>query len=165
MIKQIYLDLDNVLCGFKKAAVEAGVLDLKTQRVDFNTLKCLGEDFWIELEWINEGKKLYDFLEPFCREHRISLCVLSSIYMTCGKEGKKKWVSNNTKINPLNVYIVNRGKDKVRFADSESVLIDDYSKNVQAFIQAGGHAYKFENDAGAIIAKIKDLVSGDDNAN
>lgn len=161
MIKQIYLDMDGVLCGFEKAAVEANVLDLKTRKVDWPTLRALGTKFWAELEWINEGKKLYDFLKQFCREHKIDLCILSSIASSAGKEGKREWLTTNTEINPMNFYIVSKGSDKKGFADSESILIDDYSKNIQEFIQAGGHAFKFKNNAEEIIDKVKEIVSGD----
>lgn len=161
MIKQVYLDMDGVLCGFEKAAVEAGVLDMKNRSVDWPTLKALGVKFWEELEWINEGKKLYDFLKTFCRKHKIDLCILSSIHSSSGKEGKKNWLKNNTEINPMNVYIVNKANDKKSFADAESILIDDYSKNIQEFIQAGGNAFKFKYNAEEIIDKIKELVSGD----
>lgn len=162
MIKQIYVDMDGVLCDFEKAAVEAKVLDLKSRKVDWPTLRALGTKFWAELEWINEGKKLYDFLKTFTKEHKIDLCILSSVASSFGKEGKKEWLSTNTTINPMNFYIVNKPADKKDFADGESILIDDYGKNIQEFIHAGGHGIKFKNNAEEVIEKVKELVSGDD---
>ena len=161
MIRQIFLDMDGVLCGFEKAAIELGVLDMKTRQLDWNTLFAAGARFWEELEWINEGKKLYDFLESFCKDHNISLCILSSVPNKAGETGKKNWIRTNTKINPMNVHIVQKAANKANFANEESILVDDFSKNVRAFIQAGGNAIKFKQNAEEVIEKIKEYVSGD----
>lgn len=162
MIKTIFLDMDGVLCEFEKAALELNILDFKTRKVDWMTLNAVGAKFWEQLEWKNEGKKLYEFLERFCKVHEIDLCILSAVITNDGKEGKKTWLKANTHINPMNIYIVRKGADKNAFANEESLLIDDFGKNVRGFIQAGGHAIKFENDAEEVINKIKELVSGDD---
>lgn len=154
--------MDGVICAFQEAAVELNILDLKTRTVDFNALNAAGAKFWEQLEWINEGKKLYEFLEEFCKDHQIDLCILSAVLTKEGKEGKKAWLKANTHINPMNVYIVRRGPDKDAFASEESLLIDDFGKNVRGFIQAGGNAIKFQNDAEEVIKKVKELVSGDD---
>lgn len=159
-IKTIFLDMDGVLVDFTNAAVEANCLDLKNRKVDWNILNALGPKFWEDLEWLNEGKKLYEFLVEFCKEHDIDLCILSAVGRTSGKEGKKLWLKKwNVKINPMNVYIVNRGTDKAKFADPESLLIDDYSKNINEFIQAGGEGVKFKNNAQETIDKIKEIFS------
>lgn len=161
MIKTIFLDMDGVITEFEKAAIELNILDLKSRKVDFNTLNAAGPRFWEQLEWKNEGKKLYEFLDGFCKDHNIDLCILSAVITNSGKEGKKAWVKANTHINPMNVYIVRKGQDKNAFADDEVLLIDDFGKNVRGFIQAGGHAIKFQNDAEEVIKKVKELVSGD----
>lgn len=162
MIKTVFLDMDGVICDFEKAAIELNVIDLKSRKVDFNALNAAGAKFWEQLEWKNEGKKLYEFLEEFCKDHSIDLCILSAVLTNEGKEGKKAWLKANTHINPMNIYIVRKGSDKNAFAADESLLIDDFGKNVRGFIQAGGHAIKFENNAEEVIKKIKELVSGDD---
>ncbi len=160
MIEQIYLDMDGVLCDFEKAAVEKNILDLKTRQVDWDTLRSEGATFWEELEWKSEGQKLYKFLELFCKEHKIDLCILSSVPGNAGKEGKRAWVKNNTNIPSINVCVVNKAFMKQRYASETSLLIDDYSKNIREFIQGGGNAIKFRNDSEEVIDKIKELVSG-----
>lgn len=160
IIKQIYLDLDGVLVNFIDAAVDASLLDIKSGKVDWNALHAMGTIFWENLEWLEEGRKLYDFLLGFTKEHDIDLCILTAVGLTSGKEGKLNWIKKQgIKINPLNVYIVNRGSDKKTFADHESLLIDDYGKNVNEFIQAGGEAIKFKKNTTEVINKIKELVS------
>lgn len=162
VIKQIYLDMDGVLVNFIDGGVKAGVLDIKSGKVDWNSLNAMGSNYWEDLEWLEEGRKLYEFLLEFTREHEIDLCILTAVGLTSGKEGKINWIKKHgLKINPLNVYIVNRGSDKKSFADHESLLIDDYSKNVNEFIQAGGEAIKFKKNTNEVINKIKEMVSKD----
>jgi FMN phosphatase YigB (HAD superfamily) len=161
MIKTIFLDMDGVITDFEKAAVELNILELKNRKFDWNALNAAGARFWEQLEWKNEGKKLYEFLDIFCKDHGIDLCILSTVNTNCGKEGKKAWLKANTHINPMNIYIVRKATDKSTFAAEDSLLIDDFGKNVRGFIQAGGQAIKFENNAEEVIKKIKELVSGD----
>lgn len=163
MIEQIYLDMDGVLCDFETAAVNLGLLDIKNRKVDWQGLKAEGTRFWEGLDWKPEGMKLYEFLEDFCKEHHIDLCILTSIMSMEGKEGKRNWIRKNTSIPAINVNVVSMATAKKRYAEKTSLLIDDYNKNVQEFIQAGGNAIKFRNDAEEAIEKIKEIITGAEN--
>ena len=59
------------------------------------------------------------------------------------------------------IYFVDRNTDKIHFAEETSLLIDDYGKNIEKFIQAGGQAIKFNNSAKEVIEKLKSLIIED----
>ena len=161
MIENIYLDMDGVLCDFANEAAEKKYLNLKTRKVNWRLLNTEGEKFWENLKWIDEGKKLYKYLYKYCLGHDINLCILSSIGNEKGRNGKKTWIKNNLKINPLNIYFVVHGADKAKYAVENSVLIDDYGKNVDIFIRSGGNAIKFKNDAKEVINKLEEILTED----
>lgn len=161
MIKTIYLDMDGVLCDFKSAVVDKNIYNPTKNTINWDLLKSLGSEFWTNLQWIREGQRLYAWLFKFCIEQKITLCILSSIGFREGKVGKQQWIEDHITINPMCIYFVDRNTDKINFADETSLLIDDYGKNVAKFIQAGGQAIKFNNNAKEVIDKLKTLIFED----
>ena len=161
MIKTIYLDMDGVLCDFKSAVVDKNIYNPTKNTINWDLLKSLGSEFWANLQWIREGQRLYAWLFMFCIEQKITLCILSSIGFREGKVGKQQWIENHITINPMCIYFVDRNTDKIHFAEETSLLIDDYGKNIEKFIQAGGQAIKFNNNAKEVIDKLKTLIIED----
>ena len=161
MIKTIYLDMDGVLCDFKSAVVDKNIYNPTKNTINWDLLKSLGSEFWANLQWIREGQRLYAGLFKFCIEQKITLCILSSIGFREGKVGKQQWIENHITINPMCIYFVDRNTDKIHFAEENALLIDDYGKNIEKFIQAGGQAIKFNNNAKEVIDKLKTLIIED----
>lgn len=161
MIKTIYLDMDGVLCDFKSAVVDKYIYNPTKNTINWDILKNLGSKFWADLQWIREGQRLYAWLYKFCIEQRITLCVLSSIGFREGKVGKQQWLEKNVTINPMCIYFVDKNSDKIHFAEKNALLIDDYGKNVERFIQAGGQAIKFNNNAKEVVKKIQLITTED----
>lgn len=161
MIKNIYLDMDGVLCDFKSAVVDKLIYNPTKNTINWNMLKSLGSEFWANLQWIREGQRLYAWLYKYCMERRINLCILSSIGFREGKVGKQQWLDSNVNINSMCIYFVDKNTDKLQFAEETALLIDDYGKNVEKFIQAGGQAIKFNNSAKEVIEKLN-LITVED---
>ena len=159
MIKTIYLDMDGVLCDFKSAVVDKNIYNPTKNTINWDLLKS--SEFWANLQWIREGQRLYAWLFKFCIEQKITLCILSSIGFREGKVGKQQWIENHITINPMCIYFVDRNTDKIHFAEENALLIDDYGKNIEKFIQAGGQAIKFNNNAKEVIDKLKTLIIED----
>ena len=104
---------------------------------------------------------MYAWLYKYCIERRINLCILSAIGFREGKVGKQQWLESHVNINPMCIYFVDKNEDKLRFAEETSLLIDDYNKNIEKFIQAGGQAIKFNNSAKEVIEKLNLITTED----
>lgn len=143
-IKTIYCDMDGVLTDFVKGAQKADAINGKV--VDWKKINKLGSAFWAELEWTKDGQQFINWLRKLCTESKIDLCILSSVGREEGVKGKQMWLDEKTPfISKQNRYFVKRGSDKGKYASRSSILIDDFGKNIEAFIMAGGQAVKYEN--------------------
>lgn len=142
-IDTIYLDMDGVICDFCGACADIDAIE--HYKVDWEKVHAAGIDFWANMKWTNEGERFYKWLEKFCDEEGIDLCILSQVNYNDGVNGKIEWLMANTKVPNKNIYIVKNGKAKAKFANSSSLLIDDFGKNIEAFVLAGGVGVKFES--------------------
>lgn len=167
MIKTIYLDMDGVLTDFEKGCKNIGAIDEKTGRPIWPKLNKVGADWWADMPWMEGGQTFYNWLKDFCAENKIDLCILSSVGTNCwkaGYTGKIDWLNKNCKDIPTqNRYIVQSGPRmhacdaKAKFASDNTLLIDDFSKNVNAFIMKGGQAILYKDGHSAKEA-ISELV-------
>jgi hypothetical protein len=139
---QIYLDLDDVLCDFKKAVKALGeepALGLPFDASDdqeeimFRYIEKAGEPFWSDMSWMPDGKDLWEMFRPF--RPTILTSVGPEGRLTYAKSGKLQWVKRNIPGTP------------VFFSDSKSeyvnpyvtcILIDDNRFNIDAWNRAGG---------------------------
>lgn len=139
--------MDGVITDFCGACEEIDAIE--QYKVDWEKVHQAGIDFWSNMKWTKEGEKFYKWLEKFCDESGIDLCILSQVNYSEGVTGKMEWLMANTKVPNKNIYIVKTGKSKAKFANNSSLLIDDFGKNIEAFVLAGGVGIKFENPAQA----------------
>jgi len=139
--------MDGVITDFCGACEEIDAIE--HYKVDWEKIHQAGIDFWSNMKWTKEGEKFYKWLEKFCDESGIDLCILSQVNYSEGVTGKMEWLMANTKVPNKNIYIVKNGKSKAKFANNSSLLIDDFGKNIEAFVLAGGVGIKFENPAQA----------------
>lgn len=142
-INTIYLDMDGVICDFCGACKDIDAIE--HYKVDWEKVHSAGIDFWANMAWTNEGQKFYKWLEKFCDEEGIDLCILSQVNYSDGVNGKIEWLMANTKVPNKNIYIVKTGKAKAKYANNQSLLIDDFGKNIESFVLAGGFGIKFES--------------------
>lgn len=154
---KIYLDMDGVLVDFVKQynSLDPKVDFQKTKNDDefmWNHVKSGGVDFWKNMSWIEDTKKLIKFLKPYDVE-------ILSAYGKRIKEfsvnGKKLWLKKN--LPNLKANIVLR-TEKPNFAkDKNHILIDDFKKNTDAFSKAGGSGIQFKN-AEQTIKELKKIL-------
>lgn len=155
-IDTIYCDLDGVLVDFRGGCKELEAIN--GYNVDWEKVHDAGIDFWANLNWTKEGERFYKWLEKFCDEEGIDLCILSQVSYNDGVFGKLEWIRNNMpKMPNKNIYIVKKGKDKAKYANEKSVLIDDFGKNIETFIMGGGKAIKFKS-AGQVRQELIKLI-------
>lgn len=143
MIRKIAIDLDGVVVDFLRGAYSAGIFDPETGRMDEAKLMEADERFWADLPAIVEGLWLYSRLYAFSRRKDLTIYILSHAINEASKAGKREWIQKNLKTNPMEIVFVAKRKDKNEFADSQTLLIDDYQKNCDEFEAAGGHAVCF----------------------
>lgn len=145
-IKTVYCDMDGVLVDFRAGAKALDAIE--GTKVDWSKIHEAGAKFWAELEWTNDGKALWSWLTKVCNEHKIDLCILSAINFPEGEDGKRKWIKNNLGgVSEHNIYFEPRGVLKAKYADDDALLIDDFGKNINAFIAKGGKGILYTNFA------------------
>jgi len=163
ILPTIYCDMDQVLCNFLKGTQEvlgASYAD-KEYWADPDTgdkkeeLAKKAPNFFRELEWMPDGKKLYDFIRKY------DLHILSAYpsWMRNGKKNKMQWLSRHTNIKDKKINLVQR-REKQNYATDErgqpAILIDDHSKNIKEWQAAGGIGI-LHTSAITTISKLKKM--------
>lgn len=103
-------------------------------------------NFWRNLQWMPEAKSLWNRLVPH-GPHILSACPTPHEAPTCYME-KMSWCTEELQIVEHKVHLVFFRGDKKRFATTEgkpNLLIDDHSKNIIEWINAGGIAIHHHN--------------------
>lgn len=170
---KIYCDMDGVLTDFEKRfhqklnEVGPDHYPLKDiQKVvkpkDFEEIfgieefwnfidKVVGIGFWVGMDWMPQGKELWNFISPYKPD------LLTSPSRDNGSRlGKQLWAKNN--LSPKPKVIMAYSKDKQRYANENSILIDDKKSNIKEWIASGGIAFRVKGgDIGPAIQGLKDL--------
>lgn len=148
---KIYCDMDGVLVDFDK-----GYKELTGKEASFDTpkeefwapIQKAGAAFWIKLQWMPDGKKLWEFIKPYNPD------LLSAPSRDeSSKIGKFVWVKRNV---PGTKLILRQAERKQEFATPNSILIDDRADNIQRWKDAGGIGI-VHTSAADTIQQLKDL--------
>tara|TARA_B100000212_G_scaffold122095_1_gene91505 strand:- start:1135 stop:1611 length:477 start_codon:yes stop_codon:yes gene_type:complete len=158
-MKKIYCDMDGVLCDFVKGAekltgkkIDVWAQGSKSEK--WGQIKSK-KDFWSTLPWNPGGKQLWNFLKNYDTE--ILSAYVEDIYDKNCIPGKKSWASRNLGISSNKINLVKRVQ-KQQFADKNSILIDDYPKNVNEFRARGGQGVVHNGDTSRTIRLLKRLI-------
>tara|TARA_Y100001963_G_scaffold136149_1_gene198515 strand:- start:2105 stop:2680 length:576 start_codon:yes stop_codon:yes gene_type:complete len=142
---EIYCDMDGVLVDFELGTVEYITSDLKTGKApeleeelgrDYITVEDIksnkavrnymykelehNAEFWENLPWIENGPELWAAIAP----HNPNILTTPMGY---GSEiGKQAWIDKNLNPPPKKVFM---SREKYRWANKNSILIDDWTKN------------------------------------
>ena len=153
---KIMLDMDGVLTNFEKAVKAIGRkaargLSDKASDEDkkfmYDSIDNAGVEFWSQMEWLEDGKKLWKFLKPYK-----PILLSSPGQLLYAEDGKTQWVKANI---PGTTLLLE--PDKYRYAERDAILIDDMLDNVTAWEEQGGTGILFE-DADTTIAKLKEIL-------
>lgn len=150
----ILLDLDDVLVDFTGAACGVHGHDFETLMKDkdpgtwglhshlgvtkeefWAPIQAAGEDYWAELrnhDWYDELIALATFYDEDWQ-----IVSTPARHPTCWS-GKKRWADRNQVSPKLNLM-----RQKWRWANKNTVLIDDKPENCELFTQHGGYALLF----------------------
>lgn len=151
---KIYCDMDGVLTNFDLAYSNLGCgSHLKGDYTPdfYENLSKAGEDFWTNMEWIPDGKKLWESIREY---NPIILSAPTddptSIY------GKINWIRRELGWHVK--YILE--KDKYKYADKNSILIDDNTSKLDPWKEKGGIAI-LHTSASNTINLLRDRYSHD----
>jgi hypothetical protein len=131
----IYCDMDSVLVDFDLGYQE--LTGMNTQQADANGVEAFwepltkaGAKFWITLQWMPDGKQLWDYIKKY---NPILLSAPSR--EESSKLGKRVWVKREL---PGVKLILKYASQKQEYASPTSILIDDRQKNIDQWEAAGG---------------------------
>lgn len=131
---KIYCDMDGVLVDFNKGYKNLTGVDLGTEhRNDDNfwdPINEAGYDFWINLEWMPDGKRLWNYIE----KHKPEILSAPS-RQNDSRVAKMHWVDREL---PGVHLILRSAKHKKDFAAPNHILIDDRPDNIEGWRQSGG---------------------------
>lgn len=155
----VFCDMDGVMCNFELQFSKMIGSSPKEFEAQYGSLKFWnviadkGELFWSSMDKMPDFDQLKAGLIKITQENQLDLQVLTS---TSGnwiiknhprdeakevirniEKGKLNWLMHHWP--ELKVNFSGSGKSKARFAKPNSCLIDDLSKNVESFIEAGGN--------------------------
>jgi hypothetical protein len=155
---KLYCDMDGVLTNFearfehysgmhpqeyeKKYGLPAfwELIDVK-----------IGVKFWIGMDFMPQGKELWNFIKPYQPD-----LLTSPSRDNNSRLGKNLWVKNN--LSPKPKVIFSYSKDKQRFANENSILIDDKKSNINEWTSRGGIAIRCKDgNVNHVIEKLKEL--------
>ena len=126
--------MDGVLVDFNKGYKELTGEDLTGEHrndTDFwDPITKAGYDFWFNLEWMSDGKRLWKYIE----KHNPKLLSAPS-RQEDSRVAKLDWVYKEL---PGVHLILRSAKHKKDFATPTSILIDDRLDNIQGWREAGG---------------------------
>jgi len=106
------------------------------------------EEWWANLPFLEEGKKIWNIISKFEPKPIILTTPMDQNGKKGSNEGKKRWVKENLKLN-TNVEVIFSHK-KYEYAIKEgraTILIDDFKKNIKLFKKHGGHTIHHKNCA------------------
>ena len=153
---KIYCDLDGVLVDFIGGVMKKLRISREPYQDEINdflsTLEGSSHKWWSSLDWTEGGKKLWNTLKDLNTEI-LSACPQKCTIQPNVVKGKKMWVSKNLKLTK-GVNITTR-KGKVKFVGKNTILIDDFIKNVNAWKAAGGIGIHHRTPQ----ATVKELIS------
>ena len=148
---KVYCDMDGVIVDFDK-----GYKELTGTEASFDTpkeefwapIQKAGAEFWIKLQWMHDGKQLWNYIKPYNPQ------LLSAPSRDeSSKIGKFVWVKRNV---PGTKLILRSAERKQEFATPNSILIDDRADNIQRWKDAGGVGI-LHTSAADTIQQLKDL--------
>ena len=131
----IYCDMDSVLVDFdlgyqELTGMTSQQADAKGIETFWDPISKAGAKFWITLQWMPDGKQLWDYIKKY---NPILLSAPSR--EESSKLGKRVWVKREL---PGVKLILKYASQKQEYASPTSILIDDRQKNIDQWEAAGG---------------------------
>ena len=150
----LYCDMDGVLCDFEKRFEDLTGLSPNAFR-DKHGLdefwKLIDDDgvrFWVGMDWMPDGKQLWDYIKP-----NVYSLLSSPSYDNSSRLGKRLWVKKNI---PGTKLILAARKNKQDYSKKGAILIDDLKPTIDEWNAKGGIGI-LHTSAASTIEQLKKL--------
>ena len=144
--------MDGVLVDFNKGYFEltGHILDglYRTDSHFWDPINDAGYNFWINLDWMPDGKELWSYIEKYTPE-----LLSAPSRQPDSRVAKYDWVNREL---PGVHLILRSAKHKKDFASPTSILIDDRVDNIADWVSSGGIGILHKNTKDTIL-QLKDL--------
>jgi len=157
---KLYVDMDGVLTNWFKAFRDLGK-DLTKGLEGDEYEKKYGRDalwgliakegkleFWSEMKWMDDGRKLWNYVKKY--NPTILTTPANSKF---SRDGKKIWIERELGKEVPFIF----AKDKWKYADTESILIDDYDKKINDWVNLGDGIGIHHHNTDSTIEELKKL--------
>ena len=150
---KIYCDMDGVIVDFEGGYEKLTGKNIRNSHVKgdsafWQPITDAGEAYWTDLEWMSDGKQLWDYIKQYSPK-----LLSAPSRQESSKTGKEKWVTQHIPGTPL---ILKSAEQKQLYASPNSILIDDRADNIQRWKAAGGIGI-LHTSASNTIDKLKEL--------
>ncbi len=132
---ELFCDADGVLTDFDKEFEKLSgklpevFLKTHTENDMWRLISSQTDHFWLHMDWTPDGKKLWNFIKKF---DPTILTTPAKTVPNC-KEDKLTWFKREIG----DVKVIVKGK-KYELAHENAILIDDMTKNIDPWVEAGG---------------------------
>jgi len=154
---KIYCDMDGVLVDFNKRFGELSAWSpekfIEKNGLDefWQTIDERGVGFWVGMDWMEDGKMLWEYLKV---NHDVEL-LSSPSRSEHSRLGKRLWVRNNKLGAKLNLAY---SHNKQKYAAPNHVLIDDRKDIIKEWESQGGIGI-LHTSAEETIVQLLNIVS------
>lgn len=135
---KVYCDMDGVLTDFEESWKSLNVSDKTFREYEdekgspyaFAVLKRAGGiKFWSDMPWKKDGKELWNYIKKY---HPTLLTTPAQFDES--KEGKEIWIKRELGEDIPFIF----SKTKGEYAKPNRILIDDYQKKIDNWVENGG---------------------------
>ena len=150
---KIYCDMDGVIVDFEGAYENLTGKNIRGNHVKgdaafWQPITDAGESFWTGMEWMKDGKELWNYIKPYSPK-----LLSAPSRQESSRTGKQKWVEQNI---PGTILLLKSAEYKQFYASPKSILIDDRADNIQRWKAAGGVGI-LHTSAADTIQQLKEL--------
>jgi 5'(3')-deoxyribonucleotidase len=147
-VPEVYVDLDGVLADFfghwARMDGKDHYKDIDNKEAKIHLIKE-HPTFWLDLPVLSNAGKLLGFIKKNFGHYNICSSPLEDDPY-CESQ-KREWVKKHLTAFPPNQVIITKNKAAyaTQIDGSPNILIDDWGKNVNAWVEAGGIAIKHKD--------------------
>jgi 5'(3')-deoxyribonucleotidase len=155
MIPTIFIDMDGVLADLHTGIVDFSgdptIIDQRSKLFKTWLPAYVNANGFEDQAPMPNATKLVDFLTKLHKQGKVKLAILTShgeFYEPFSEviRQKKTWLEKNfPQLNKIPFCATSSGADKSILASPNTLLIDDHSKNIIHFTNAGGHGIVYED--------------------